>query len=132
MPKRYNTPHRNRVVKTRLTEEEYRELSGRLEDYGMSLSEFLRQCLTRTAVKPVITVSPVNDALLEQLGKLMAEYGRIGGNLNQIARFLNRYGQPYPKLAAEVQGAAAELSSLKFQVLKEVGDALGHTETYRL
>ena len=33
---------------------------------------------------PIITVSPVNDELLAAVGKLTAEYGRIGGNLNQI------------------------------------------------
>ena len=29
MPKRYNTPHRSRVVKTRLSEDEYARLSQR-------------------------------------------------------------------------------------------------------
>ena len=38
---------------------------------------------------PIITVSPINDELLAAVGKLTAEYGRIGGNLNQIARTLN-------------------------------------------
>ena len=32
---------------------------------------------------------------LSAVGKLTAEYGRIGGNLNQIARYLNEYGVPY-------------------------------------
>ena len=30
MPKRYNTPHRSRVVKTRLSEEEYADFTARL------------------------------------------------------------------------------------------------------
>ena len=40
----------------------------------------------RGAIRPIITVSPVNDELLAAGGKLTAEYGRIGGNLNQIGR----------------------------------------------
>ena len=47
----------------------------------------------------IITVSPVNDELLAAVGKLTAEYGRIGGNLNQIARTLNEWHSPYPQLA---------------------------------
>ena len=34
--KRYNTPHRSRVVKTRMTEEEYAEFAQRLSAYHMS------------------------------------------------------------------------------------------------
>ena len=96
MPKRYNTPHRSRVVKTRLSEDEYADFTARLAPYGISQSEFLRQAIRRTAIRPVIHVSAVNDELLSAVGKLAAEYGRIGGNLNQIARYLNEYGAPYP------------------------------------
>ena len=103
MPKRYNTPHRSRVVKTRLSEDEYADFTARLAPYGISQSEFLRQAIRRTAIRPVIHVSAVNDELLSAVGKLTAEYGRIGGNLNQIARYLNEYGVPYNALSGEVQ-----------------------------
>ena len=92
MPKRYNTPHRSRVVKTRLSEDEYADFTARLAPYGISQSEFLRQAIRRTAIRPIIHVSAVNDELLSAVGKLTAEYGRIGGNLNQSARYLNEYG----------------------------------------
>ena len=42
MRKRYNTPHRSRVVKTRMTEEEYAEFAERLSAYNMSQAEFIR------------------------------------------------------------------------------------------
>ena len=57
--KRYNTPHRSRVVKTRMTEEEYAEFAERLSAYNMSQAEFIRQA---------ITVSPVNDECLPLSG----------------------------------------------------------------
>ena len=130
--KRYNTPHRRRVVKTRMTDEEYEEFTDRLSVSGIGQSEFIRQCINKATIRPVITLSPINDAVLEQLGKLIAEYGKIGGNLNQIARFLNEYGHPYQELAADVRTAVTELSTLKYDVLKKVGDIVGNTETYRL
>ena len=81
--KKYNTPHRHRVIKTRLTEEEYAEFSERVTLCKMSQSEYIRQALIKSSIRPVITVSPVNDELLSAVGKLTAEYGKIGGNLNQ-------------------------------------------------
>ena len=83
-------------------------------------------------VKPIITVSPVNDELLAAVGRLTGEYGKIGGNLNQIARYLNEYEAPYNALSAEVRAALSDLADLKFRVLREVGEAIGNTETYRL
>ena len=70
MPKRYNTPHRSRVIKTRLTEEEYADFTGRLAAYEISQSEFIRQAITRATIRPIVTVSPVNDELLAAVGKL--------------------------------------------------------------
>ena len=108
MRKRYNTPHRSRVVKTRMTEEEYAEFAERLSAYNMSQAEFIRQAITGAAIRPIITVSPVNDELLAAVEKLTAEYGRIGGNLNQIARTLNEWHSPYPQLALDKENAVRE------------------------
>ena len=130
--KRYNMPHRSRVVKTRLTDEEYADFTARLAPYGMSQSEFIRQAITRATIRPIVTVSPVNDELLAAVGKLTAEYGRIGGNLNQIARYLNEYGVPYNALSGEVRAAISDLAALKFEVLQKVDEAVGNIQTYQL
>ena len=132
MRKKYNTPHRSRVVKTRLSEDEYADFTARLAPYGISQSKFLRQAIRRTTIRPVLHVSSVNDELLSAVGKLTAEYGRIGGNLNQIARTLNEWHSPYPAMAKELREAAADLAVLKYEVLKKVGDAVGNTQAYQL
>ena len=132
MRKKYNTPHRSRVVKTRLSEDEYADFTARLAPYGISQSEFLRQAIRRTTIRPVLHVSSVNDELLSAVGKLTAEYGRIGGNLNQIARTLNEWHSPYPAMAKELREAAADLAALKYEVLGKVGDAVGNTQAYQL
>ena len=130
--KKYDTPHRSRVVKTRMTEEEYADFAARRAPYGISQSEFIRRAIQGASIRPVVTVSPVNDELLAALGKLTAEYGRIGNNLNQIARTLNDWHNPYPQLAAEVRAAASDLAALKFEVLEKVGEAVGNVQTYQL
>ena len=132
MRKPYNTPHRTHVVKTRLTDEEHELFLNQCRTYGISQSEMLRQSMTRLQIKPVIHVSAVNDELLAAIGKLTAEYGRIGGNLNQIARTLNEWHSPYPQLAGEVRSAASDLAALKFDVLEKVGEAVGNVQTYQL
>ena len=132
MRKPYNTPHRTHVVKTRLTDEEHELFLNQCRTYGISQSEMLRQSMTRLQIKPVIHVSAVNDELLAAIGKLTAEYGRVGGNLNQIARTLNEWHSPYPQLAGEVRSAASDLAALKFEVLEKVGEAVGNVQAYQL
>ena len=132
MPKTYNTPKRNHIIKTRLDDDEHTEFLRRMELYGMSQSEFIRQTVSGAPVKPIITVHPVNDQLLSVIGKLTAEYGRIGNNLNQIARCLNEWRSPYPEMAKELRDSATDLAALKYEVLQIVGDALGNIQTYQL
>ena len=117
--KKYNTPHRSRVIKTRLTGEEYDEFSERVSLCKMSQAEYIRQAITKSRIRPVIAVSQVNEELLSAVGKLTAEYGKIGGNLNQIARCLNEYGAPYNTLSGEVRAAIAELAALPLDSQRE-------------
>ena len=56
---------------------------------------------------------PVNDKLRDTVGKLTAEYVKVGGELNQIARSLNEYGNPNQEPENEVRETAADLSALK-------------------
>ena len=46
------------------------DFAARLSPYGMSQSEFIRQAITRATIRPIVTVSPVNDELLAAVGKL--------------------------------------------------------------
>ena len=132
MTKIYNTPKRNHIVKTRLDDEEHADFLRRLEIYDMNQSEFIREAISGATIKPTIVATLVSDDLLAAIGKLTAEYGRIGNNLNQIARHLNEWRSPYPAMAKELQDATADLATLKFEVMKKVGDALGNIQTYQL
>ena len=81
---------------------------------------------------PTLQRGLLPDERLSAVGKLTAEYGRIGGNLNQIARCLNEYGVTYNALSGEVRAAIADLAALKYEVLQKVGDAVGNTQAYQL
>ena len=132
MPKTYNTPKRTFVVKTRLTEEEHADFLQVLKNCRMSQAEFIRQAITGVPIKPIVNVGCIDDKFLEAVGKLTAEYGKIGSNLNQIARTLNQWQSPYPQLAAEITAVASDLAALKFEVLEKVGEAVGNIQAYKL
>ena len=132
MAKTYNTPKRTHIVKTRLDDEEYAEFLRRMKLYEMNQSEFIREAISGATVRPTIVASLINDDLLAAIGKLTAAYGRIGNNLNQIARHLNEWRSPYPAMAKELQDAATDLATLKFEVMKKVGDAVGNVQAYKL
>ena len=132
MTKTYNTPKRTHIVKTRLDDEEHAEFLHRLKNYEMSQAEFIREAISGATIRPVIVASLVSDDLLAAIGKLTAEYGMIGSNLNQIARHLNEWHSPYPQLAADLRNAAGDLTSLKFEVLGKVGDLVGDIQAYQL
>ena len=128
--KRYDTPHRSRVVKTRMTEEEYADFAARLAPYGISQSEFIRRAIQGASIRPVVTVSPVNDELLAALVKLTAEYGRSGSNLNQIAKYFNQGGILSQDMRGEINKRLRDLYEMKYKVMEMAGDFHGNTETY--
>ena len=131
MKKTYDTPKRKNVVKTRLDDAELFVLDWRAEQSGMSRSEYLRR-LIFGVFHPMIQVTCHDDETLTEIGKLTTAYDRIGNNLNQIARRLNIYDEPYPALSEELKDAISDLSDLKYKVLKTTGDAIGNIQTYRL
>ena len=128
----YNTPHRKCVVKTRLTEEERQDFEEKCRTYSLSQSDYLRQAIFYGKVSTTIKVSAGSEEMLTAVSKLVAQYGKIGSNLNQIARHLNEYSLPYRELALELKGCAADLAALKFEVLKVIGEAYGNDKTYQL
>ncbi len=128
----YNTPHRRCVVKTRLTEEERQDFEEKCRTFSLSQSDYLRQAIFYGKVSTTIKVSADSEEMLTAVSRLVAQYGKIGSNLNQIARRLNEYSIAYRELASELRGCAADLAALKFEVLKVIGEAYGNDKTYQL
>ncbi len=131
-PKTYRTPKRHCVIKTRLTEDERADFEERCAALSMSQSEYIRQAVFYSKITPIIRVSAHSEEMLTAVSSLVAQYGKIGSNLNQIARYLNEYGVPYNALSGEVRAAVSDLAALKFEVLKVIGEAYGNDKAYQL
>ena len=72
----------------RLTDTEYEIISSNAKNASLPLAEYTRKLITGKT--PKITYEIVAD--LPELKKLIGEFGKIGSNLNQIARYFNSGG----------------------------------------
>lgn len=59
---------------------------------------------------------------MEELRSLVGAYGKIGVNLNQIARYFNTGGERSLAMEDEIRHCIAELFVLREEVLKMAGD----------
>jgi hypothetical protein len=84
---------RHRRLPTRWTDEEFAELTRRADALGLSRNAYIR-------LKAIGDAGPrsqkVPRAGTKDLAKLLAEVNKIGSNINQIARALNR-GRDFEK-----------------------------------
>lgn len=127
-PKKAESIRRTSNVMVRFSSIEYELVAGYAKDAGYPISTFVRkQALSE---KVAVTYNIVAD--IGEIQKLTAQAAGIGNNLNQIARTINDWHNPYPQLAAEVRAAASDLAALKFEVLEKVGEAVGNVQTYQL
>ena len=127
-PQKETDMKREHRVTIRLTDTEFSIIENAAEQAEMSISEYMRTQTMEGQVNARFEI--VAD--VAEIKKLIGEFGKIGSNLNQIARHLNEWRSPYPAMAKELQDAAADLATLKFEVMKKVGDAVGNIQAYKL
>ena len=127
-PQKESYMKREHRITIRLTDTEFSIIENSAEQAYMSISEYMRKQIMEGQVNTKFEV--VAD--VKEIKKLIGELGKIGSNLNQIARYLNEYGVPYNTLSGEVRAAISDLAVLKYEVLKKVGDAVGNTQAYQL
>ena len=72
---------RPKQIVIRMSEDEYEKIKKKVEQSGMSQQEYLIKALTQKEIKNT-----------EALRELFPQLGKIGSNLNQIARKLNQIG----------------------------------------
>lgn len=103
------TRQRVRSVKVALTEDEHATVSAAAQALGLSLSGYARQTLLGEPTPRTRKAAPPAD--VQALARLLGQLGKVGGNLNQLAK-LAHHGHPLPELAqtlAEVRAAAEQV-----------------------
>ena len=132
MRKKYETPKRDQVVKTRLTTEEKTAFEEKCKTLGVNQSEYLRQMIRSGKVKARILVTSTSDETLEVVGRMTGQMRKIGTNLNQIAVRLNSGYEADEIIRKNIREVLAEISQVRFEIEKKVGEIYGNNQTHQL
>lgn len=107
---------RSKDVRIRLTPAEYATLLAMAERAGLSLGGYARQALLEAEPPRQARRPPIERA---ELAKLLGQIGRIGSNLNQIARHANVEGRFTDEAA--LHQLCDELRSIRDAALAALG-----------
>ena len=120
-PKKEETLAKTKDVHLRMNETEYDLLAERAKANRMTVSDFVRSALDNQKV--IIKYEITAD--VPEIKKLISEFGKIGSNLNQIARYFNTGGERSLAMEEEIRHCISELFKLRKEVLKLAGEVDG-------
>lgn len=126
-PKKNEELSKQHRITIRFTDTEYELICGRAKESGMTLSEYIRKMLIDG--KFVCKYEVVAD--MPELQKLTTEFAKIGGNLNQIARYFNMGGLRSQAIQEDIHKGIACIFELRKEVIQMAGDYHGNSETHR-
>ena len=116
----------NRIT-IRLSDELYQKIKAGAREARISSVEYVRQMLT----KGHVTVRQEIIAEVPELKKVIAELGKIGSNLNQIARYYNNGGADSSYLYERIMQALGDLFDMKYEIEKLGGEFRGYSQARR-
>jgi hypothetical protein len=106
---------RNRILVVRLSAEERAAVGEAAERAGLVVGSYTRQVLLGAPTPRQVRRPPVER---KELARLLGELGKIGGNLNQLARSANTGALVYE---ADIDAALSGLAEMREAVLKALG-----------
>ena len=125
-PKKEKELRHKHQIMLRLTDTEYEIVAENAKSANLPLAEYIRKQVMKQKV--IAKYEIVAD--LPELKKLVAEFGKIGSNLNQIARHFNSGGIHSQAMRKAIEQSVSRIYELKYEVLKMAGDFHGNTETH--
>ena len=126
-PKKETEKYRNHRITIRFTDLEYSIIETAARQTNMSLAAYVRTQVLKGQVHTKIEI--VTD--VPEIKKLLAEFGKIGCNLNQIAKYFNQGGILSQEMRGEINKRLRDLYEMKYKVMEMAGDFHGNTETHR-
>lgn len=120
-PKKTTPPIKNHQISIRFTEELFDVLTKDAEAARLPRAEYIRKLITNH--HPVVKHEIVFDN--PELLSAFSNLGKIGSNLNQIARHLNEGGSMNLSLRKEILQCITELRSIREDVKEMAGEYRG-------
>jgi hypothetical protein len=109
---------RQKQLKVRLLEDEFNTASGKARAAGLSLAAYVRAAAIGDAGPRAQRRLPIDAQLMREA---LAQLGRYGNNLNQIAYQLNAHGER--GLEADFRAALQEWGEIRAIMLAALGHA---------
>ena len=125
-------PRKTQFIKFRVTPEEKRELEIMCEILHVNMSTLLRRCLRTKLIKQTIVVTGGGEDALSILSDLLGQCGRIGSNLNQLARHFNSGGKDSEQIRAQLLTELSALTLFRLDAEKKMGELYGNHQAYKL
>ena len=120
-PQKETDMKREHRVTIRLTDTEFSIIENAATQAEMSISEYMRtQTMEGKVNARFEIVADVN-----QIKKLIGEFGKIGSNLNQIARYFNQGGILSSEMKNEIRKSLRDIYEMKYEVMKMAGNFRG-------
>jgi len=119
-PKETDMKREHRVT-IRLTDTEFSIIENAAEQAEMSISEYMRTQTMQGQVNARFEI--VAD--VAEIKKLIGEFGKIGSNLNQIARYFNQGRIISTEMKNEIRKSLRDIYEMKYEVMKMAGDFHG-------
>ena len=119
-PKETDMKREHRVT-IRLTDTEFSIIENAAEQAEMSISEYMRTQTMQGQVNARFEI--VAD--VAEIKKLIGEFGKIGSNLNQIARYFNQGGIISTEMKNEIRKSLRDIYEMKYELMKMAGDFHG-------
>ena len=106
---------RDRILTIRLSADEHAAIDAAAERAGLVVGSYARQALLG-APAPRQVRRPIVER--KELARILGELGKIGGNLNQLAKAANSGVLVYE---SDIEGALGGLAKMRDAVLKALG-----------
>ena len=108
---------RNKQVKVNFLAEEFNDAAAKAAQSGLTLAAYARAAMLGNAGPRAKARLPVDAQLLRQV---LAQHGRYGNNMNQIAYVLNAEGS-HKVLEADFRLALKEWAEIRDTILAALG-----------
>ena len=128
----HDTPNnKTHVIKFRVTAEEKASLELTCKLLNLSLSTFIRRAIHNVKIKKTVIVAG-GEETLNAVSTLLAQCSKVGGNLNQLARYFNSGGADTEQIRAKLLDELADLTAFRLNAEKVLGELYGNAQAYRL
>ncbi len=108
---------RNKLAHVRLSDEEHALLKSAADATGLALGAYLRAAALDTPGPRAARKPPIQR---QELVRLLGQVGKVGGNVNQIARAINTGDDPHG-LVDDIKASAVEIAEMRAAILEALG-----------